>query len=234
VAVYSAGSETERVALKKRSETQNRSTIQIFTTKHVSAPAQCHARHPRTPPNTPRSCRTDQGPNRDAAAAAGPEQTGLADRAPAAGSAAAAGSPQAARWQVRVAVSDPNCSRPAPGRPSGSGSAGAMSRVGGALREQRGGGCVRLGERCASRAACLSCGLCAQLTWPSRYLCTMRAGELGRRTILAGWRAGFCTPPKWSGAPVRPAAWCAGRGRSILGTVSLHHSIVWPCGLPTR
>jgi hypothetical protein len=51
---------------------------------------------------------------------------------------------------------------------------------------------------------------CAQLAWASRYLCTMRAGELGRRTILAGWRAGFCTPPKWSGAPVRPAAWCAG------------------------
>ena len=85
VAVHSAGSETERVALKKRSETQNRSTlahyrllhppplllcchrcgfpqplgsfgitwtipvttIQIFTTKHVSAPAQCHARHPQ-------------------------------------------------------------------------------------------------------------------------------------------------------------------------------------------
>jgi hypothetical protein len=43
---------------------------------------------------------------------------------------------------------------------------------------------VRLGERCASRAACLSCSLCAQLTWPSRYLCTMRAGELGRRNIL--------------------------------------------------
>jgi hypothetical protein len=184
---------------------------------------------PPAPPNTPKSCWTDQGPNRDAPAAAGPEQTGLADRAPAAGSAAAAGSPQAARWQVRVAVSDPNCSRPAPGRPSGSGSAGAMSRVSRALREQRGGGCVRLDERHASRAACLSCGLCAQLTWPSRYLCTMRAGELGRRTILAGWRAGFCTPPKWSGAPVRPAAWCAGRGRSILGTVSLHHSIVWPC-----
>ena len=88
---------------------------------------------------------------------------------------------------------------------------------------------MRLDERHASRAACLSCGLCAQLTWPSRYLCTMRAGELGRRTILAGWRAGFCTPPKWSGAPVRPAAWWPGRGRSILGTVSLHHSIVWPC-----
>jgi hypothetical protein len=52
-AVYSAGSETERVALKKRSETQNRSTIQIVTTKYVSAPAQCHARHPQhhqTPP----------------------------------------------------------------------------------------------------------------------------------------------------------------------------------------
>jgi hypothetical protein len=50
---YSAGSETERVALKKRSETQNRSTIQIVTTKYVSAPAQCHARHPQhhqTPP----------------------------------------------------------------------------------------------------------------------------------------------------------------------------------------
>ena len=46
-AVYSAGSETERVALKKRSETQNRSTIQIVTTKYVSAPAQCHARHPQ-------------------------------------------------------------------------------------------------------------------------------------------------------------------------------------------
>ena len=52
-AVYSAGSETERVVLKETVETQNRSTIQIFTTKHVSAPAQCHARrpqHPRTPP----------------------------------------------------------------------------------------------------------------------------------------------------------------------------------------
>eukprot|EP01046_Picozoa_sp_COSAG06_P009158 COSAG06_NODE_474_length_15284_cov_124.295582_10_plen_128_part_00 len=38
-------------------------------------------------------------------------------------------------------------------------------------------------ERRASRAACLSCGLCAQLTWASRYLCTMRAGELGWRNI---------------------------------------------------
>ena len=165
---------------------------------------------PPAPPNAPKSCRTDQGPNRDAPAAAGPEQTGLADRAPAARSAAAAGSPQAARWQVHAAVSDPNCSRPAPGRPSGSGSAGAMSRVSRALREQRGGGCVRLDERRASRAACLSCGLCAQLTWASRYLCTMRAGELGRRTIWGRWRTGFLTGPKWSGAPVRPAAWCAG------------------------
>eukprot|EP01046_Picozoa_sp_COSAG06_P024444 COSAG06_NODE_1992_length_7894_cov_7.031174_9_plen_69_part_00 len=64
-----------------------------------------------------------------------------------------AGSPQAARWQVWVAVSDPDCSRPALRRPSGSGLAGAMSRVGEALREQRGGGCVRLDERHASRAA---------------------------------------------------------------------------------
>eukprot|EP01046_Picozoa_sp_COSAG06_P120940 COSAG06_NODE_68384_length_228_cov_2.861538_1_plen_39_part_01 len=39
---------------------------------------------------------------------------------------------------------------------------------------------MRLDERRASRAACLSCGLCAQLTWASRYWCTMRAGELGR------------------------------------------------------
>ena len=136
---------------------------------------------PPAPPNTPKSCRTDQGPNRDAAAAAGPEQTGLADRAPAARSAAAAGSPLAARWQVRAAVSDPDCSWPAPGRPSGSGAAGAMSRVGEALREQRGGGCVRLDERRASRAACLSCGLCAQLTWPSRYCGT---------TVSKLWAAG--------------------------------------------
>ena len=50
---YPTCSETKRVALNKRSETQNRSTIQIFTTKYVSAPAQCHARHPQhhqTPP----------------------------------------------------------------------------------------------------------------------------------------------------------------------------------------
>jgi hypothetical protein len=30
------------------------------------------------------------------------------------------------------------------------------------------------------------------------------------RRVLAGWRAGFCTPPKSPEAPVRPAAWCAG------------------------
>eukprot|EP01046_Picozoa_sp_COSAG06_P031001 COSAG06_NODE_2985_length_5985_cov_81.901121_3_plen_205_part_00 len=122
----------------------------------------------------------------------------------------------------RVVVSDPDCSLPAPRRPSGSGSAGAMSRVSGALREQRGGGRVRLGERCTSWAACLSHGLCAQLTWPSHYLCTMRTGELDRRTILAGWRAGFCTPPKWSGAPCsspsRRLHGAPGRGRSILFT----------------
>ena len=146
---------------------------------------------PPAPPNTPESCRTEQSSNRDKTAAAGPEQTGLAGRAPAARSAAAAGSPQAARWQVRAAVSDPNCSRPAPGRPSGSGSAGAMSRVSRALREQRGGGCVRLDERRASWAACLSCGLCAQLAWASRYCGT---------TVSKLWAAGTF----WCGVAGQP------------------------------
>jgi hypothetical protein len=31
---------------------------------------------PPAPPNTPKSCRTDQGPNRDAPTTARPEQTG--------------------------------------------------------------------------------------------------------------------------------------------------------------
>ena len=44
---------------------------------------------------------------------------------------------QAARWQVWAAVSDPDHSWQAPGRPSGPGSAGAMSRLSGALPEQR-------------------------------------------------------------------------------------------------
>ena len=157
-----------------------------LTTKHVSAPAQCHTRHLQHPLTPPRAAglnrvRTrvrslQQAPSRQAARCSAAE-------APAAGSPGPAGSPQAARRHVRAAVSDLDCSLPAPRRPSGSGSAGAMSRVGGALREQRGGGCVRLDERRASRAACLSCGLCAQLTWASRYFCTMRAGELGRRKI---------------------------------------------------
>ena len=51
---------------------------------------------------------------------------------------------------------------------------------------QRGGGCARLDEHHASRAACLPCGLCAQLTRASRYFCTMRTGELGRWDIW-GW-----------------------------------------------
>jgi hypothetical protein len=180
-ALYSAGSETERVALKATVETQNRSTSNLdHQTRFCSRPMPRAA--PPAPPNISKSYRTGQGPNRDAAAATGPEQTVLTDRAPAAGSTAAAGSPQAARWQVRAAVSDPNCSRPAPGRPSGSGSAGAVSRVSRALREQRGGGCVgcvRLDERHAPRAACLSCGLCAQLAWAGRCLCTA-AGRLAR------------------------------------------------------
>jgi hypothetical protein len=87
---------------------------------------------------------------------------------------------------------------------------------------------VRLDERHASRAACLSCGLCAQLTWASRYLCTMRTSELGRRKILAGWRTGFCTPPKSSGAPVRPAAWCAGPRSLDPGHLSLQCIIECP------
>jgi hypothetical protein len=103
-----------------------------------------------------------QGPSRQAAPAA--QQRLRQQAAPAR---------QAARRQVRAAVSDPDCSWPAPGRPSGSGSAGAMSRVGGALREQRGGGCVRLGERCASWAACQS--------WHSRY-----AGTTSRPLCTSG------------------------------------------------
>eukprot|EP01043_Picozoa_sp_COSAG02_P061534 COSAG02_NODE_8292_length_2629_cov_3.162055_3_plen_80_part_00 len=59
---------------------------------------------------------------------------------------------------------------------------------------------MRLDERRASRAACLSCGLCAQLAWASRYWCTMRTGELGRRNILGWWRNGFLTSPKCSEA----------------------------------
>ena len=94
---------------------------------------------------------------------------------------------------------------------------------------------MRLDERRASRAACLSCGLCAQLAWASRYWCNMRTGELGRRKILGRWRNGFLTGPKCSEAPVpspsRPrgsAHGAPGRARSILGTVSLHHNTVWP------
>ena len=78
------------------------------------------------------------------------------DRAPAARSAAAAGSPQAARWQVWAAVSDPDHSWQAPGTPSGPGSAGAMSRVSGALREQRAGAAARCrGARRRSRRGTL-------------------------------------------------------------------------------
>jgi hypothetical protein len=151
--VYSAGSETERVALKKRSETQNRSTLAHYrllhsnlTTKHVFAPAQCHTRHLQHPLTPPRAAglnrvRTrvrslQQAPSRQAARCSAAE-------APAAGSPGPAGSPQAARRHVRAAVSDLDCSLPAPRRPSGSGSAGAMSRVGGALPAVRASGLVQ-------------------------------------------------------------------------------------------
>ena len=178
---------------------------------------------PPAPPNTPESCRTEQGSNTGAVAAAGPEQTGSAlQRSRGSGSRQPrpSGSPQAARRHVRAVVSDPDCSMPAPRRPSGSGSARAMSRVGGALREQRGGGCVRLGERCASRAACLSCSLCAQLTWASRYCGTTvsklwaagrgRAGEDGCSSPAR------VLPKRQFG---RPVVYRAARGRSILFTV---------------
>eukprot|EP01046_Picozoa_sp_COSAG06_P007257 COSAG06_NODE_352_length_16924_cov_168.566615_5_plen_101_part_00 len=74
---------------------------------------------------------------------------------------------------------------------------------------------MRLDERRASRAACLSCGLCAQLTWASRYLCTMRAGELGRRTI---WRGGEPVSAPRQNGPERQFGrlhGAPGRGRSI-------------------
>ena len=151
---------------------------------------------PPAPPNAPKSCRTDQGPNRDAPAAAGPEQTGLADRAPAARSAAAAGSPQAARWQVRAAVSDPNCSRPAPGRPSGSGSAGTMSRVSRALREQRGGGCVTgsTGSTVSPVSPSSRCRPARCSTWPraSSIVLRWRAHAPSTPLLTGRGRAGGC------------------------------------------
>ena len=111
------------------------------------------------------------------------------------------------------------CSTPAYTAPKWSG-APVRPRVAGprahrstrALRTLR----PRLDERRASRVACLSCGLCAQLAWASRYWCTMRTGELGRRNILGWWRNGFLTSPKCSEAPVRPRPGTAARGRSIL------------------
>ena len=89
-----------------------------------------------------------QAPSRQAARCSAAE-------APAAGSPGPAGSPQAARRHVRAAVSDLDCSLPAPRRPSGSGSAGAMSRVGGALREQRGDRRLREARRALRVVGCL-------------------------------------------------------------------------------
>ena len=168
---------------------------------------------PPAPPRATGLTGPEQGPNRDAPAAAGPEQTGLADRAPAAGSAAVAGSPQAARWQVWVAV--PRL------QPAGVAKALGVGR--GRGDEQGGRGAARAARwrlREARRAPRVA-GCLPVL----RPLCP---ADMAQPTILAGWRAGFCTPPKWSEAPVRPAAWCAARGRSILGTVSLQCSIDRP------
>jgi hypothetical protein len=89
-----------------------------------------------------------------------------------------AGSPQAAHRQVRAAVSDPDCSWPAPGRPSGSGSAGAMSRVGGALREQR---TSRRGGP-ESVLVCLAGGpRCLPVSAQVRHRC--HSGRHGRRRV---------------------------------------------------
>ena len=50
---------------------------------------------------------------------------------------------------------------------------------------------MRLDERRASRAACLSCGLCAQLAWASRYCGT---------TVSKLWAAGTF----WCGVAGQP------------------------------
>ena len=59
---------------------------------------------------------------------------------------------------------------------------------------------LREARRALRVAGCvpgLSRGLCAQLTWASRYWCTVRAGELGRRTIWGRWRTGFLARLAW-------------------------------------
>ena len=71
---------------------------------------------------------------------------------------------------------------------------------------------MRLDERRASRAACLSCGLCAQLTWASRYWAVPSAAELALRKILAGCRNRLSTPPKSSAGPTRRFSWCTSNG----------------------
>ena len=206
-----------------------------LTTKHVSAPAQCHTRHLQHPLTPPRAAglnrvRTrvrslQQAPSRQAARCSAAE-------APAAGSPGPAGSPQAARTHVRAAVSDLDCSLPAPRRPSGSGSAGAMSRVGGALREQRGGGCARLGERCASWAACQSC---AQLTCTAvtpvhacRPLCTSGLERSGVEPVGTPDRSSPEVHSGWQACTAR-------RGRSILLGTDLtvdFYMILIRCGPP--
>ena len=109
----------------------------------------------------------------------GPAWVGRSGPAPA----APAGRRRAATWQAAAAVSGPGNSlerQEGRARPSAS---RAMRRVSRALPEQRGEGCEKLDERRASQAACLSCG---PADTPSRYMCTMRTGELGRQTISAG------------------------------------------------
>jgi hypothetical protein len=82
---------------------------------------------------------------------------------------------------------------------------------------------VRLGERRASRAACLSCGLCAQMAWPSRY-CGTTVPKLRAAGRTQCGEDGHSSRTDPSEAPVRPIG-SAARGRSILGTVGLLRTI---------
>ena len=90
---------------------------------------------------------------------------------------------------------------------------------------------VRLGERCASRAACQSC---AQLTWHSRY-----AGTPSRPLCTSGLERSGVGPvgtPDRSSPEVhrRSAVVPRPRGRSILGSADLtveFYMVLIRCGM---
>ena len=119
-----------------------------------------------------------------------------ANRAPAAGSAVAAGSPQAAHRQVRPAVSTLDCSQQAPRRFSRSGSARAMSREGEPLREQRGGGCVTgsTGSTVSPVSPSSRCRPARCSTWPraSSIVLRWRAHAPSAPLLTGRGRAGGC------------------------------------------